>query len=117
MSNNTIYILIAAILFFAYKKIRQMQVLKLIPAMLNANGVIVDVRSEAEFAGGSVLGSLNIPISIIKAGTSGLDKNSPVILCCTSGTRSGMAKIALQKMGFQNVVNGGPWGALRQFEK
>jgi rhodanese-related sulfurtransferase len=38
-----------------------------------------------------------------------LDKSKTIILCCASGTRSGMAFGILKKNGFKNILNAGAW--------
>lgn len=70
---------------------------------------IVDVRSPAEFAGGHVEGSINIPLQEIPNRVDDL-KNmpQPLILCCASGNRSGQAVHYLQNMGIP-CENGGGW--------
>lgn len=82
---------------------------KNLPALEAEGAVFVDVRTPAEFAAGSRPGSLNIPLDELpgKAGT--LDKAKPVILCCASGARSGVAAGMLRAMGFRSVTNAGPW--------
>lgn len=76
--------------------------------------LIIDVRSPGEFATGHVRGSVNVPLDrladdIAKAVP---DKSAPVILCCASGGRSGMACSFMQQMGYQKVSNGGSAGAV-----
>lgn len=76
--------------------------------------LIIDVRSPGEFATGHVRGSVNVPLDrladdIAKAVP---DKSAPVILCCASGGRSGMACSFMQQMGYQQVTNGGSAGAV-----
>ncbi|MCM2268266.1 MAG: rhodanese-like domain-containing protein [Elusimicrobiales bacterium] len=80
-----------------------------LPQLAAAGAVVVDVRSPAEFASGSRPGSLNIPLDSLPAGAKQLDKNKPVVLCCASGARSGIAAGILKTMGFKNVINAGPW--------
>jgi rhodanese-related sulfurtransferase len=80
-----------------------------IPALLRAGAVIVDVRSPAEFAVGNAVGSRNIPLGDLERATQDLDPNRWIIVCCASGTRSGMARRWLLKHGFPNVLNGGSW--------
>ena len=72
-------------------------------------GTIVDVRSEMEFSGGHVKGSLNIPLhelpsrmEVIKA------LKAPLILCCASGGRSNQAYRYLSQLGI-SCVDAGPW--------
>ena len=81
----------------------------MIPKLLENGGVVVDVRSAGEFSQGSCPGSINIPLNEIGARAKELDQNKPVILCCASGTRSGMAVGILKRSGFKNVINAGPW--------
>ena len=57
-----IYIFIALVVFLAYKKYTQYQVLKLVPSLLEQGGQIIDVRTEEEFASSSKDGSINIPL-------------------------------------------------------
>ncbi len=76
--------------------------------------LIIDVRSPGEFAGGHVRGSVNIPLDRFAETIAAQvpDKSSPVILCCASGGRSGMACSFMQQMGYQQVSNGGSAGAV-----
>jgi rhodanese-related sulfurtransferase len=67
------------------------------------------VRTKAEFAGGNRPGSINIPLDSLNSRSKELNKNNPIILCCASGTRSGMAVGILKKNGFKSVINAGPW--------
>jgi len=76
---------------------------------LNNNAIVLDVRSTAEFAGGHVAGSKNIPLNEI---TARLDEikamKQPLVLCCASGGRSGQAFDYLSKQGI-DCINGGGW--------
>ena len=81
--------------------------------LVEIGGVVVDVRSKAEFNSGHVKGSINIPLDKLEASLSQLkDKNKPVITCCASGMRSGIAKKILMKNGYEEVYNGGGWVSL-----
>ena len=72
-------------------------------------GTIVDVRSAPEFMGGHVAGSVNIPLQEINHRLEELKElQSPLILCCASGNRSGMATQILSQQGIE-CVNGGSW--------
>ena len=72
-------------------------------------GTIVDVRTPAEFSGGNVAGSINIPLQ--ELGTR-MDEvkalTQPLVLCCASGNRSGMATQMLSQQGI-DCCNGGSW--------
>jgi len=78
-----------------------------------AGALIVDVRTPAEFAQGHVEPSLNIPLDQIQGRLSEIAQDRPVLLCCASGGRSGMAKQILERAGYQQVHNAGPWTRLR----
>jgi len=80
-----------------------------IPALLKEGAVIIDVRSPAEFAAGNAAGSRNIPLGELERGTKDLDPNHWIIVCCASGTRSGMARRWLLRHGFPQVLNAGSW--------
>lgn len=70
---------------------------------------VVDVRTPEEFRGGHVINSINIPLQEIKTRLSELKSlTQPLILCCASGGRSGMATEFLQNEGI-NCCNGGGW--------
>lgn len=74
---------------------------------------IIDVRTPAEFAGGHIKGSVNIPLDTLTKNLSRIKKDKPVITCCASGMRSGSAKNILQANGYQEVHNGGGWSGLQ----
>ena len=78
--------------------------------MLRAQGAVeIDVRSPGEFAEGSAPGSINIPLQVLAARIHEIPTDRPIVLCCASGGRSGMAKMVLEKNGFTRVYNIGPW--------
>ena len=78
--------------------------------------IILDVRTKAEYAGGHLKGSVNIPLQSLESGLSKLKKDKVVVTCCASGARSSMAKSILQRNGFAEVHNGGSWTNLKQYE-
>ena len=72
-------------------------------------GTIVDVRTPAEFAGGHVVGSINIPLQEIQEKLAELKQlHQPLLLCCASGGRSGQATYFLSQHGIE-CVNAGSW--------
>lgn len=71
---------------------------------------IIDVRSNEEFSGGHVAGSINIPVQELPARIEDFENmKKPIILCCASGSRSGMALDFLRSNGIDEVYNGGSW--------
>jgi phage shock protein E len=72
-------------------------------------GTIIDVRTKAEFAGGHIPNSINIPIQELEQRHKELEAlEQPFILCCASGGRSGSAEQFLKTKGF-DCYNGGSW--------
>ena len=72
-------------------------------------GTIVDVRSEMEFSGGHVKGSLNIPLHELPSRMEEIKAlKAPLILCCASGGRSNQAYRYLSQLGI-SCVDAGPW--------
>ncbi len=76
--------------------------------------LVIDVRSEGEFASGHVQGSVNLPLDRFTSGIEAVapDKDAPLILCCASGARSGAACAWLQQQGYTQVSNGGGAGSV-----
>lgn len=71
---------------------------------------ILDVRSVAEYNGGHVEGSINIPLDEVKQRLNEIKEfSTPLILCCASGGRSGMALEYLESEGLSDLHNGGGW--------
>ena len=100
------------VLWFAYKWWNSKRVVALLPELRRNGAVFVDVRSAAEFASGNAPGSINIPLQELGRRLAEIPKSSPVVVCCASGTRSGMAKMLLKKNGYPNVYNVGTWSKL-----
>ncbi len=81
-----------------------------------ANGaILVDVRSPKEYASGHMPNAVNIPHTDIVEGIAKLevDPNTPIVLYCRSGNRSGQATASLSKAGFTNLTNAGGLESLK----
>lgn len=78
--------------------------------------VIVDVRSEGEYASGAIDGALNHPLQGLPSTLldQGVALDEEVIVYCRSGRRSAQAKTLLKQAGFQLVFDGGPMTQLEQ---
>lgn len=82
--------------------------------LVKDGAVILDVRTQGEYAGGHIKGSINIPLDQLAGNLHKLKgKAKPVITCCASGMRSASAKSLLRSGGFIEVYNGGGWMGLR----
>ncbi len=76
----------------------------------SGKATIVDVRTPEEFSFGAVSGSINIPLNTIENNFEQLKSMpKPIVLCCASCTRSGVATALLQRNNFDEVYNGGSW--------
>jgi rhodanese-related sulfurtransferase len=77
--------------------------------MENRDFTVVDVRTRAEFSGGHVAGSINIPLQEIVERIDELKAlKQPILFCCASGGRSGQATAYFKAQGF-DCENGGSW--------
>ena len=75
--------------------------------------IVIDVRSQGEFAGGHIKGAKNIPLNDIGIKINDIKKlNKPVIACCASGMRSSQATSILKQNGI-DAINGGGWQSLQ----
>ena len=76
---------------------------------MDTKQTILDVRTPAEFMGGHVAGSINIPLQEIEAKLEEIRSlPQPLLLCCASGMRSAHATLFLKKAGI-DCENGGGW--------
>ena len=102
-------ILVVAVL---YMKLTSIRVSSSDARVLVENGaLLVDVRSEGEYADGGIEGSINIPIQELASRMDELgDKNREIVVYCQSGGRSAMAKRLLESNGFSKVHDLGSIG-------
>lgn len=100
-------LLIAA--WYAYKWVRVKQVRALIPQLRAQGALFVDVRTVAEFNAGNAPDCINIPLSDLRGRLQEIPADAPVVLCCASGTRSGMAATLLRRAGRRPIYNAGGW--------
>ena len=83
--------------------------------LINSKEVtIVDVRTIAEFDGGSVAKAINIPLDQVPERVEELKRMQPMVMCCAAGIRSGQAVNYLNQMGLKEVYNGGSWQQVHQ---
>lgn len=68
----------------------------------------IDVRTEAEYARGSLVGALNLPLRELRERATELDTELPVVAFCDTGRRSASATFLLSERGFNAAyVDGG----------
>lgn len=73
--------------------------------LAESGAVLIDVRSEEEFAEKSYEGSVNIPVDNIQEGLSAYDTDTTLIFYCSAGSRAETAVDAAREMGFERVYN------------
>jgi phage shock protein E len=78
-----------------------------VKAKLAAGAKIVDVRTPAEYSGGSYPGAANIPLDQLPSRLGDLPKDRPLVLFCASGMRSARAARLLKRAGFADLTNAG----------
>ncbi|MDP6674630.1 MAG: rhodanese-like domain-containing protein [Gammaproteobacteria bacterium] len=68
--------------------------------------LILDVRSQDEFASGHIPGAVNIPHTELEARIAELDghKNNTIVLHCRSGRRAVSADAVLHRKGFTKIT-------------
>jgi hypothetical protein len=64
---------------------------------------VVDVRSEAEYAGGHIKGAVNIPLPHLSERLGEIVASRPIAVHCEGGYRSAIAASLLQKLGREDV--------------
>jgi rhodanese-related sulfurtransferase len=106
----TSYALMAVcVVFILSRLIGTLTARRRIPELLRGGAQMIDVRSPDEYASGHAVGSRNIPLGDLERGAKTLDPNQWIIVCCASGTRSGIARRSLRRSGFTKVLNGVSW--------
>ena len=78
---------------------------------LRNGAIIVDVRNPNEFEAGHLMRAQNMPLDRIEMLATSMvrDKNKPLLLHCSTGMRSSMAKKKLEALGYTNVFNLGSY--------
>jgi phage shock protein E len=89
-------------------------VLGMVSSSVGADGekpLVIDVRTQAEWNNGHVEGAILIPYDVIgkKIGAVAKEKSRRIYVYCRSGRRSQIAKEALEKLGYKDVVNLGSY--------
>lgn len=85
--------------------------------LIEQGAQLVDVRQPREHARCALPGSVNIPLQVIQQGYKQLHRDTPVLLYCNSGQRSGTAMRLLQACGFSQVHNLGSYSNFTRREQ
>lgn len=82
------------------------------------NATIVDVRTPEEFKEQHYPGAVNIPLDKVQQRINDFKKmQTPIVMYCRSGGRSGMAVNILKQSGLSNVINAGGLADLLQLSR
>ncbi len=82
--------------------------------MVKGGAVLMDVRMESEHKAGSIKGSLNVPLFMLRLKAESLDKKKIYVCYCETGRRSSAAAYLLSEQGFESyVLKGGLQGIPR----
>lgn len=88
-------------LYGKYREVKVSQVRELV----ERGAFIVDVRERNEFEAGHLKNAINIPLSEFRERLDEIPKDRPVYIHCRSGQRSYNVVMALQHLGYANVIN------------
>ncbi|OSZ75854.1 rhodanese-like domain-containing protein [Hydrogenophaga sp. IBVHS1] len=79
------------------------------PAAVLAADIVIDVREPDEYAAGHLAGAINIPRGLLEfklSSTPTLERRDlNVVLYCKTSGRAALAAVAMQSMGYLNVVS------------
>jgi rhodanese-related sulfurtransferase len=67
--------------------------------------LLLDVRTDAEFARGYIAGAQHIPLHLLPVRSGELKPDVPTVVYCQSGGRSAQACAWLAEQGFAEVAN------------
>jgi phage shock protein E len=85
-----------------------------IKSKVKKGALVLDVRTEPEYASGHITGALNIPLQLINEMAGDLKKQKKVVLAyCRSGRRSQMATNLLKRKGIE-IYNAGGYAELKR---
>ena len=79
-------------------------------SLVKAGALLLDVRTEEEFADRHIEGARNIPVDRIEASVSSMPRDRPVVVYCASGGRATHAAQILHAAGI-DARNLGPMSA------
>lgn len=86
-------------------EIKQISVAEAKDATEGKGAQFIDVRTEAEYAGGHAPDAAHFPLDRLENDLTKLDKNKPVYVICQTGRRSQKGAEMLKKAGFTDIYN------------
>lgn len=100
------FMLISSIIKDKFSKVRHIGTSELSLLVNRQHGVVVDMRSQADFRKGTIAEAVHFePEKAREKDFSALEKykSNPIIMVCTSGVTAGSAADAMSKAGFEQV--------------
>lgn len=73
--------------------------------LVEEGAFIIDVRDKESFEKGHIKNAVNIPLQQVRDRIDEIPKDKPVYLQCKTGQKSYNTIMALQHLGFENVIN------------
>ena len=76
-------------------------------ALINADGIVVDLRSQEAYANGHIVNAKNIPYDELEAGLGKIDqfKSKPVVVVCDAGNSSTRAVALLRNAEYLSAYS------------
>lgn len=114
LANHTIlsmvFFVLAGVLVWTFvgggggRRVEPVQATRLIN---HDNAVVIDVRSDGEYAAGHIVNAINEPLGGLAQKVSKLDKyrERTIITACRNGQQAASASGILRKNGFENVFS------------
>jgi rhodanese-related sulfurtransferase len=102
--------LLVALYFYLWRS--SQQALKFAREYQDRGGLLIDVRSPAEFKSGHLPRAINLPLNELDTCVPRLaqDKNQVLLLHCKTGLRSELAAQRLKRQGYAKAFNLGSYG-------
>lgn len=111
--NNTVLVVLLMISFFVliFSELRRKAsgMVAIEPtaavALINNDGIVVDLRSNEAFARGHIVNARNIPYAEMDAHAEKIEKfkNKPIVAVCDAGLTATRAVAALRNSGFESA--------------
>ena len=101
-----VVVLVLALAYMYMKRSGQISSKEAVEHLRNG-AMVIDVRSAQEFDSGHILQAYNMPLDRVDVlvPSAVKDKNKVLLLHCSTGVRSGLAKKKLEEIGYKNVFN------------
>lgn len=80
-------------------------------ALVASGALLLDVRTQEEFAAGHLEGAINIPVQQLEERIDELPEGRPLVVYCQSGRRSAKAVELLRANGREAIFDLGPMSA------